>query len=139
MAISTNRIIKNMQSMNLIYEDEIEVGEAISCHMCRKSFKENDIKVQDHWYFTSKYRGAAHQPCNLNYKKKTQTILIVSKRFQGRLNLLPINEEKNISFTKCVSKTKINYRFIYRCRFMASSIDKLSTYLPDSEKKITRT
>ena len=34
-----------------------------------------NIKVKDHCYFTGKYRGAAHNICNLRYKQHTKKIL----------------------------------------------------------------
>ena len=33
----------------------------------KKDFN-NDMKVRDHCHFTGKYRGAAHNTCNLRYK-----------------------------------------------------------------------
>ena len=43
------------------------------CYICRKEFNtdDNDIKyhkVKDHCHYTGKYRGAAHDICNLRYK-----------------------------------------------------------------------
>ena len=47
------------------------------CHICREKFcyDEDDEetykkyrKVRDHDHYTGKYRGAAHNGCNLNYK-----------------------------------------------------------------------
>ena len=46
-----------------------EHGAAEKCHICLKEF--NDLrnrKVRDHCYYTSLYRGAAHNNCNLKYK-----------------------------------------------------------------------
>ena len=37
------------------------------CHICKKEFN-NDNKVRDNCHYTGKYRGAAHNKCNLNYK-----------------------------------------------------------------------
>ena len=37
------------------------------CHICEKEFS-TDNKVRDHCHYTGKYRGAAHNNCNLNYK-----------------------------------------------------------------------
>ena len=38
------------------------------CHICFRSFKENNPKVRDHCHYTGRYRGAAHTKCNLQYK-----------------------------------------------------------------------
>ena len=37
------------------------------CHIWKKEFN-NDNKVRDHCHYTGKYRGAAHNKCNLRYK-----------------------------------------------------------------------
>ena len=43
------------------------------CYICRKEFNTDDsdnkyLKVRDHCHYTGKYRGAAHDICNLRYK-----------------------------------------------------------------------
>ena len=43
------------------------------CHICKKTFSTDDNnqkyhKVRDHCHYTGKYRGAAHDICNLRYK-----------------------------------------------------------------------
>ena len=43
------------------------------CHICKKRFSTDDNnkkyhKVRDHCHYTGKYRGAAHDICNLIYK-----------------------------------------------------------------------
>ena len=43
------------------------------CYICRKKFNTDDNykkyhKVKDHCHYTGKYRGAAHDICNLRYK-----------------------------------------------------------------------
>ena len=42
-------------------------------YICKKRFSTDDgkkryFKVKDHCHFTGKYRGAAHDICNLRYK-----------------------------------------------------------------------
>ena len=40
------------------------------CYVCKKEFNNNDkknYKVRDHCHYTGKYRGAAHNICNLRY------------------------------------------------------------------------
>ena len=38
------------------------------CHVCKKLFAKDDKKVKDLCHFTGKYRGVAHNECNMNYK-----------------------------------------------------------------------
>ena len=43
------------------------------CNVCKKKFSTDDNnksyhKVRDHCHYTGKYRGAAHDICNLRYK-----------------------------------------------------------------------
>ena len=41
------------------------------CDICKKEFNTDDkkhYKVKDHCHYTGKYRGAAHNICNLRYK-----------------------------------------------------------------------
>ena len=42
------------------------------CHICKKGFSSDDSnkkhKVRDHFHYTGKYRGTAHDICNLRYK-----------------------------------------------------------------------
>ena len=41
------------------------------CYICKKEIEKNDeknYKVTDHCHYTVKYRGAAHNICNLRYK-----------------------------------------------------------------------
>ena len=43
------------------------------CYICSKEFNTDDNdrkyhKVKDHCHYTGKYRGAAHDICNLRYK-----------------------------------------------------------------------
>ena len=59
-----------------IYHNKLKV-----CYICKKEFDNNDTarsslehndkkqqKVRDHCHYTGKYRGAAHNICNLRYK-----------------------------------------------------------------------
>ena len=41
------------------------------CYICKKEFDKSDkkhYKIRDHCHYTGKYRGAAHNICNLRYK-----------------------------------------------------------------------
>ena len=71
-------------------------------------------KVRDHCHFTGRYRGAAHNKCNLEYKK-LKFIPVVFHNLSGydshlftknlsftagNIDCIPNNEEKYISFSK---------------------------------------
>ena len=46
------------------------------CHICKKQFSTDVKKIRDHCHFTGKYRGAAHDICNLNYKAPNEIPVI---------------------------------------------------------------
>ena len=62
----------------------------IVCYICKKKFSTNDDdeiasnkkyhKVRDHCHYAGKYRGAAHDICNLRYKtpKKVPIVFITA-------------------------------------------------------------
>ncbi|KAJ8910264.1 hypothetical protein NQ315_005000 [Exocentrus adspersus] len=153
-AFNVNSILKNSKEMEtLSFEQEINYETATHCHICNKPFTSNDIKVRDHCHLTSKYRGAAHQDCNLNYQNSFNIPVVfhnlsgydsnfimkqLATGFAGPIRLLPVNKEKYISFTKIVEGTEVQLRFIDSYRFMSSSLDKLSSYLEDEKKTIVR-
>ena len=41
---------------------------SIECYVCHTPFSEKYVKVRDHCHITGKYRGVAHQSCNLNLR-----------------------------------------------------------------------
>jgi len=59
--------------LNLSEEEEKQFQQATKCYLCNeilKDAKNKDDKVRDHCHITGKYRGAAHNACNLALKYK---------------------------------------------------------------------
>ena len=87
-------------------------NKAETCHICKKELL-ND-KVRDHCHFTGKYRGAAHNSCNLQCRKPMILPVIFHNlqgydahlfikqlsHLAGDLSCIPSTEEKYISFSK---------------------------------------
>ena len=119
----------------------------------KKEFDNNDNdkkqqKVRDHCHYTGKYRGAAHNICNLRYKIPQETPVVfhngstydyhfiikeLVKEFEGNFEYLGENTEKYITFSVPIKKKienkdlEITYKlkFTDSNRFMSSSLSKL--------------
>ena len=52
----------------LTIKEEIDHNKQNICYICKQEFDLKNYKVRDHCHYTGKYRGAAHNICNLRYK-----------------------------------------------------------------------
>ena len=132
---------------------------ATKCHICFKHFKEINPQVRDHCHYTCKYRGPTHRNCNLRYKILSH-IPVIFHNLSGydthlfiwelgkktnKIGVIIENKKKYISFTADVmvdeyqdKEKKIQLRFIDSFRFMASSLDSLTSNLVKGGQKLTR-
>ena len=46
------------------------------CHICGEKYTDKDVRVRDHCHITGKFRGSAHQECNLKLRIKPEDIII---------------------------------------------------------------
>ena len=46
------------------------------CHICSEKYTDKDVRVRDHCHITGKFRGSAHQECNLKLKIKPEDIKV---------------------------------------------------------------
>ena len=129
--------------ISLTTEEKIHYNKQKICNICKKEFK-----VRDHCHYTGKYRGAAHNICNLSYKVPKEIPIVfhngstydyhfmikeLVKEFEGNFECLGENTEKYITFSVPLKKKienkniEINYKikFIDSYRFMSSSLSKL--------------
>ena len=136
------------------------------CYICKKGFSTDDSnkkyhKVRDHCHHTGKYRGAAHDICNLRYKIPNEIPAVfhngsrydyhfiikeLAEKFEGEFDRLGENTKKYITFSVSIKKeitkkdkngndkiTKISYKikFIDSYTFMPSSLLNLVSNLPE--------
>ena len=137
--------------ISLTIKEEIYHNKQKICYICRKEFNKNDKKqqkVRDHCHCTGKYRGAAHNICNLRNKVPKEIPVVfhnsstydyhfiikeLVKEFDGNFECLGENTEKYLTFPVPVKKKiknkdiEITYKikFIDSYRFMSSSLSKL--------------
>ena len=62
--------------LKMTKEDEKKFQKAEECHICDKKYTDKDIRVRDHCHITGKYRGSAHQECNLQLKLNPEKVKI---------------------------------------------------------------
>jgi len=97
-------------------------------------------------YVGGVFRGAANNECNLNYmclrtipvafhnmSNYDAHIIIkdIAHCAEGSIHIILENTEKYIAITKSVDDSTVKFRFIDTFRLMASSLEKLASYLPD--------
>ena len=157
------------KKMVMTEKDKIDYKKATICHICERGIpKEGDDprfkKVRDHCHLTGKFRGAAHNKCNLEYRLPKFYPVIFHNlsgydshlfiknlgKSEGKIDCIPNNEEKYISFSKHILVDKFinkkgeekevirEIRFIDSFKFMATSLDSLVNNLPkESFKNLT--
>ena len=63
--------------LQMTKKDEEAFRKATHCHICEKKYKVDDEPVRDHCHVTCKYRGSAHQTCNLKLQISAEKIKIL--------------------------------------------------------------
>ena len=144
---------KKKDMIPLTKEEEDNYNKENICQICKKDF--NNDKVRDHCHFTGKYRGAAHNTCNLRYKIPKNIPVIfhngstydyhfiikeLASEFDGNFECLGENTEKYKTFSVPIKKSienknmDITYqiKFIDSFRFVATSLSKLVDNLTDN-------
>ena len=149
------KTIANIKPKEMIFteEDEKQFNKASDCWICGE-YLGND-RVRDHCHYTGRYRGPAHNSCNLKYRKP-KSISVFFHNLSGydshlfikkigctinkkeNLKCIPYNEEKYLSFTKTIvtgqnkeGKDK-TFDIVFKdsLKFMSSSLGALVNNLP---------
>ena len=139
-------IMKKHFNKNLVMSEEEEYlfQQSNSCWICKKLINHDDKKVRDYCHITSKFRGAAHWSCNINFQltKKVPVILnnlknydshlifSVLHKFDLKINVIPNGLEKYMALF--LNKSLV---FNDSMQFMNSSLDKPVKNLSDEDFK----
>ena len=155
--------IANIKPKEMIFtkEDMEQFNKASDCWICGEAL-END-RVRDHCHYTGRYRGAAHNSCNLKYKKPKNIPVffhnlsgydshlfikkLASSNKNENIDCIPNNKEKYISFSKTIrtghyinkkGETKDKtFKIVFKdsLKFMGSSLEALVKNLPKEDFK----
>ena len=153
------KAIANIEEKEMIFteEDRKQFNKASDCWICGE-YLGND-RVRDHCHYTGRYRGPAHNSCNLKYRKP-KSISVFFHNLSGydshlfikkigcsinkkeNIDCIPNNEEKYISFSKTIvtgqytnKKGEIKdktFKIVFKdsLKFMSSSLGALVNNLP---------
>lgn len=120
-----NLLIKTIRMNPLTDVEQYEFHDPdTKCSICKLPFELEEQRVRDHCHFTGKYRGPAHNDCNLNYQESRfipvimhnlsgyDAHLFIKKLavgLGGKISIIPVNSEQYISFIKEVDSSIRNY------------------------------
>ena len=131
--------------------------------ICNKKYTNEDIKVRDHCHITGKYRGSAHQDCNLKLRIKPEEIKIpvifhnlrgydshfimqeivaivkknTYKNKKGKEKQMNINAIPNNMEKHMAFMLGSHLVFLDSFQFMSSGLEKLVSNLPRKSLKYT--
>ena len=154
-------VIKKQFNKSLVMtkDDEQHFKTMDGCHICGEKYDEKDVHVRDHCHITGKFRGSAHQECNLKLRIKPEDIKIPAIfhnliGYDSHFIMQQIGEiaKKHAYTNKKGEKQDLNVNaipnnmekymafmlgnhltFIDGFQFMSSSLDKLVSNLPKDD------
>ena len=138
-----------MKDFIMTEDDEEDFSNNNICRFCEKNIESGEVR--DHCHLTGKYRGPAHNTCNINVKQKDSNFipfafhnfsnydchmffkrLVVFKKDEVKFKIIPkTNEEYSV----------VKYggiRFIDSYRFLSSSLDKIVKNLDEDDFEILK-
>ena len=154
------KFLANITQKKMVFtkENEKQFNTSSDCWICGEELG-ND-RVRDHCHYTGCYRGAAHNSCNLKYRKPESVPVFFhnltnydshlfikklgSSNKKETIECIPNNEEKYITFTKTIitgqytnkkgeEKNK-TFKIVFKdsLKFMSSSLEALVNNLPQN-------
>ena len=154
-----------IKPVEITKEEEKQFYKASDCWICGEALGKD--RVKDHCHYTGRYRGPAHNICNLKYSKPNSISVFFhnlsgydshlfikklgSPNKKENIDCIPNNEEKYISFTKTIitgeytnKKGEVKdktFKIVFKdsLKFMSSSLGALVNNLPkDGFKNISK-
>ena len=142
--------------LKMTSDDVAAFEKATECHICNKQYTSEDIRVRDHCHITGKFRGSAHQECNLKLTLNPDEIKIpvifhnlrgydshfimqeigaivknhTFKNKKGEEKQMNINAIPNNMEKYMAFMLGKHLTFLDSFQFMSSSLDKLASNLP---------
>ena len=145
-----NKLYKKKEMAPLIHEENKSYKKQKVSYICQKGFSTDDGT-------TRKYRGAAHNICNLRYKTPKEILAVfhngstydyhfiikkLAKEFEGQCECLGENTEKYITFSVSIKKGLDNnktvihtLKFVNSFRFISTLLSKLANNLSEIYSK----
>ena len=144
-------------------EDEANFEAMNRCHICGNKYTDKDVRVRDHCHITGKFRGSAHQECNLKLRIKSEDLKVPVifhnlRGYHSHFIMQQIGEiakkhaytnkkgEKQDFDINAIPNNREKYmafilgkhlKFIGSFQFMSTSLDKLVSNLPLVTQKRT--
>ena len=129
------------------------------CHICGEKYTDKDVRIRDNCHITGKFRGSAHQECNLKLRIKPENLKIpvifhnlrgydshfIMQRIgeiankHGYTNKRGEKQDLNINAIPINMEKYMAFMlgnhltFIDSFQFMSSSLDKLVSNLPKDD------
>ncbi|KAL9989302.1 hypothetical protein ACROYT_G003836 [Oculina patagonica] len=149
--------------LKMTKDNEENFKNAKACHICDKQYTDDDIRVRDHCHIIGKYRGSAHQECNLKLRIESDKIKIpvifhnlrsydshfimqeigaivknhTYKNKKGEIKEMNINAIPNNMEKYMAFMLGNHLNFIDSFQFMSSSLEQLVSNLPRESLKYT--
>ena len=136
----TDYMKKRWKKLKMTKEDKKHYKKSNTCHICDKKIIETpkNKKVRDHNHLTGKYRGPAHQDCNLNFTHWKSFIPVIFHNLTGYDSHLLVREagnfcrENNLDIS-CVPRNNTKFitfkigklKFIDSFSFLSTSLENL--------------
>ena len=144
------QVFRNPAEMFMDGDDRKAFASATDCYICGEALGVD--RVRDHCHITGKYRGAAHNACNLKlriYPDKTKVPVVFHnlRGYDGHLIMSALGKVAEGQKISCIPNNMEKYmtfsvgqlRFIDSLQFMPSSLDRLAANLQTKDLAITAT